>query len=369
MTISLRAFHLLALAMFSFSSVSSAMNLSIFRNLLKYPLKIGIANTDIELGEIPLECGEIAINAVYKLSADQTKKMPNKWALLLNGSPGTQFFTDEGANFKAVADGLREKGYQIIEIAYPHKASKDDESEARGFYSACYRQGLDNVQKHAADLYDAITHKINYDPQNPDHEFVAFGFSLGAIEIQSMAFGYGKKFDRIGLSGVLLGDAVQGCRVGLEYLEKESSLIDDEVDMCSEPRFTAGLGWHSFMDLAQFLTVSGNGCCIEGSSSYGGCREGEKSEFTTKLNFENQPFYTISTVSIFEGTKACSKLSLDEFAGANPAQVKYIVEKRQAAGAPTKAFFYDNCSHSVLECVDNNNSVVKDILDALAPSN
>lgn len=365
MTISFMPSCLLALAILSFSTTSSAMSFSIYENLIELPLKFNMNHVDIEIGEMPLKCGERMVNVVYKISADEVKKIPNKSALLLYGSPGTQFFGDVGGNYKALADALRNYGYQIIEISYPHRGMQSDENLARGFYAACFRQGLDSVQKHSADLYDAIVQKINYEPLNPEHQLIGFGFSLGAIELQSMAFSWGKKFDRIGLTGVMLGNAVQGCRVGLEYLAKEKDFVARDIAMCSEPQFAAGFGWHSFIEYAQYLTTSGNGCCLEGSSLYGGCAKGQKNEYTAKLNFESQPYYTASNLTIFEGTIACNNLPLYSFAGANPAQVKYIAEKRQAAGAPTKTYFYNNCAHDVLGCANNN--IVKDILNALVP--
>jgi len=322
---------------------------------------ISIAEIDIQNGVFLLNCGERLVNIDYRISADTTGLAHNKSALLLNGSPGTEFFGDGGGNYQMLQEALIWSGYKVIEISYALRVEESSEESsdvtAEGFYSACLHQGMDNVNKHSADLYDVVINKLGYDPNNPAHRLVGFGYSLGAVQIQSMAFTHGKKFNDIVLTGVLVGDVVNGCLLGLKYLEY-LEMAHGEDDLCSDPQFSEGLSWASFIDLAQQITVSGNGCCDR-------CSDDTKNEYTEKFNFEKQPFFNASNLFIFEGALACKKGIDDEFLAANPAQAKYITDKREAVGAPTKTYYFDKCSHEIVNCAGNEG--VELMLHALAP--
>ena len=46
-----------------------------------------------------------------------------------------------------------------------------------------------------AALYDAVIEKLGYSPDNAEHRLIGFGVSLGGMQVESMAFITGKKFE------------------------------------------------------------------------------------------------------------------------------------------------------------------------------
>ena len=324
-----------------------------------------IAQINIESGVFTLKCGERFVSVDYRISSNNKQASANKFALLLNGSPGDEFFAEVGDNYELLQETLIWSGYKVIELRYTLTPGQSMYEDAEGFYSACLHQGMNNVTKHSADLYDLVINKLGFDPDNPDHRLVGLGFSLGAVQLQSMAFTHGRKFNDIVLTGVLVGDVVKGCLMGLKYLERMAFWAHSEEDICSEAIFSEGYSWASFIDLAQQLTTTGQGCCSEEDSYFFTCPDGAKSEYTDDLNFENQPFFNTSNLTIFEGNIACRTELPNEFIAANPAQAKHIAEKRLAVGAPTKTYFFEKCSHEIVNC--GGNEVLEMMLKALAP--
>lgn len=310
-------------------------------------------------GTIPLSCGTNSFIVEYRVSFEESKKDLTKSAMLLAGSPAYKFFSEESEDHELLAGILHWSGYKVIEVKYPTRfVGVSSRIVAQGFYDACYHQGFDNVGKHAAELYDALTKRVGYEPTNPTHRMVAAGYSLGALQLQLM-LSFNKKFDHIALTGVLLGDAVQGCLVGIEH---ERRLYNNE-EICLEPTLTLGLGWGSFMPYVQQITLSGKGCCIEDENSFGNC-QGEKNEYTKALNIENHPNFTASNITIFEGKIACDPRDIN-FSGANPAQAQYIADKRTKAGKKTEVIYYAQCGHDVIGCAKAQ--AREDMMRVLAP--
>lgn len=325
------------------------------------------ALTQFEHGVLPIQCGNKSVNVEYRISFDAIKPVSNKFAILIDGSPTTKFFSDNGNDYYRITSKLRAAGYKIFELRYP-KTSGEPWLGAQGFYSACYHQGLDNIYKHSADLYDGAIQKLGYQPHNPSHEMVALGYSIGAVLVQAMAFTNNKKFDRIALTGVMVGDAVRGCQDGLKQLARlrEVPMSIEPNDFCKDEAISGGTSWAAFMELAQLITKSGNGCCIEKPNEFGSCSAGTKNEYTNNYNFEEQPYFANSNLAMFEGDMNCLHPDLfNNIPASNMAQVNYIAAVRAKKNAKTKIFSYPGVGHTIINLAGER--AVKDIIDFLAP--
>jgi hypothetical protein len=291
-------------------------------------------------GIIQVPCGNNNIKLNYKISANYSHT--NKFVILIDGSPLKKFFSENTNNYLYIYNELLKSGYKIFEIKY---------SYTNGFYDACLNQGINNINTHAATIYDHALALMNYDLDNKNNHISALGFSIGAVLIQGMAFSAGKEFHRVALTGVLLGDAQRGCEEGLNLLQQLSFVEENRENNFNDPAFHQGFSWASFMNLVQKVSISGQGCCIENSLSPFGCKEGSHNEYSAALNFEKQPFYHTSNIGLFEGAITYRPPSLFRtFSVANPGQAKYIVEQREEAGAPTQLFLYPECGHSIINC-------------------
>jgi hypothetical protein len=301
------------------------------------------AEINYQNGILLLNCGSNKIKLDYQVSFDN-QKFDNNFALLIDGSPVRLYFSDNPRNYEKISQELWDLGYKLFEIKYNYN---------NGFYDACLNQGIDNITRHAADIYDHALRLTNYQPENSSHRMVGFGFSIGAVLLQRMAFTMGKKFDAVGLTGVLLGDAERGCKEGLRvqsYLA-QSGMSYETREFCGEPELEEGMSWASFMDLAQIITQSGQGCCIPNTQGFGACAPGVTSEYTKELNFERQPYFAASKLAIFEGSQTCvAPAFFEKFSAANPGQVNYIAQQRKLVNAPIETYFYPACAHSIINC-------------------
>jgi|GEM_PF-5253719 len=280
-----------------------------------------------EKGFFKLNCGTLSGKVHFRTSVDTRKPFANKFAILIEGSPLSEYFSNNFGNFEVIFWSLIANGYKVLELKYPQGNIKSPNSGyAYGFYAACLHQGMEAVIQHEGHLYDAMVKRLKYDPRNSQHELVAFGFSIGASKLQSMAFTLGKPFDRIGIAGVLLGDVENGSKTDLTNLD--------------------GISWASFLQYARQISSDGLGCA--------------GSEFTAKYNFEKQKYFTTSSLAMFEGTK--TRIASFE-STANPGQVRYIAQKRLEYGAPTETFFYENCDHDVIKCAGKK--IAQDIVHFL----
>lgn len=307
-----------------------------------------IAFIYFETGEFSLNCGYRQVNVEYRTSVDKRSLFTTNFAMLIDGSPLIKYFTDNTGNYQNIGKLLLKKGYKLLEIKYPDQTLPlEDFGEARGFYVACLNQGMDAISKHSADLYEAIIKVLNYDQKN--HRLVGLGFSIGAVILQSMAFTQGKKFDNLALTGILLGDVANGYILGHKQ-RKQISLVGKTLSLeeyYSQKELFDGTSWASFIHLADQVRK----------------KDSVDIEFNTDLNFENQRFYTASNLAMFEGNKTkINPYSFGQKEAANPAQVRYIADKRSIQRAPTQTFFYDNCYHSVINCGKN---IVNDIVSFL----
>lgn len=278
-----------------------------------------------EKGSFKLHCGSLHGKVEYRTVIDTRILFENKFAILIDGSPLSEYFSHKSGNYEVIFWSLLANGYKVLEFKYPHSLSAT--SDARGFYAACLHQGLEAVIRHDGELYEALVEQLGFDFQNGQHQLVAFGFSIGAMKLQSMAFTLGKSFDKVGLAGVLLGDVETG--------SKADSANSD------------GMSWTYFLQLAEHISADGLGC--------------RGIEFSSKYNFENQPHFANSNLAMFEGTKICATEPFE--AAANPGQVKYIARKRLEQKAPTQVFEYENCGHDVIKC--GGEQVVHDVVDFL----
>lgn len=306
------------------------------------------AVVNIMQGTMSVPCGTNPVSISYQVSVKNGSEHTNKFAILIDGSPLTKFFSDNSNNYVKISQGLWQSGYKIFEFKYVEKGLDVD-----GFYAACFRQGLPNIMNHAAAIYDNAVNILKYDSKNKNHRLVALGNSIGAVLLQNMAFSKNKHFDNIALIGVLLGDAERGCQQGLKYLEtlegaRESGGVEN---VFRDRELLSGMSWASFMSLVQNISTSGEGCCLENSSGFGACKPSVKNEYTSELNFERQPYFAQSNLAMFEGQLTYPRHgTATKFLAANPAQVQYIAEHRLRAGALTQTFFYEHCDHSVINC-------------------
>jgi hypothetical protein len=265
-------------------------------------------------------CGNNSTDLHWQLTSPKEKT--NRFAILLAGSPVMDYFSKQGPQSEKLSQKLVEQGFNVFEVKYPDG----------GFYSVCGRQGLDNISAHCSNLYDVAVKHLNFDSNNPNHQLVGIGWSIGAIQLQAMSFMNNKRIDNIALTGVLLGDVERGCK----------SFIEGNED---------GYSWGPFHPLVSAVTINGNGCFPE-------------SEFTSKFNFENQKFFRNGILGVFEGEAKMSPIFNGVQVPGNIGQAKYIEEQRKKANAPIKLFSYPHCGHELMECTQGK--VVDDILDFVA---
>ena len=314
---------------------------------------------------VSIGCGTQFGQVSFQLSGPENGK---NFALFLSGTPATSYFSEQVHDvmmkylgfslphaidpYRRIVRELGERGYRVLELKYHNQETHcGSAGVVEGLYAACCRQGLPAVEAHNQSLYDQATQALGYDPKNPDHRLVGLGLSLGAIQLQAMAFMSGRKFDRVGLAGVLLGNPEQGCSSGRTH-------ADD------------GMSWRCFMNFADSLTKSTVGC-----TSF----HPEDFEYGSEYRFENLPHAKEFELGLFEGEawKPEMLTSPANFLGApgNPQQVEYIVRARtgnldlsgstelQKVGQTTWKL-YPGCGHEILYC--SQGSAYKDILDFLS---
>lgn len=261
-----------------------------------------------------LTCGSRTANIQYRVQTSHSKT--KRFAILLGGSPATNYFSERGSESKRLLDELLARGFNTIEIKYV---------DEKGFYGHCSRQGINAVTEHCASLYDMAVKQLGFDINDNEQQLVAIGWSIGAVQLQAMAFTKGKRIDNIALLGVLMGDVEKGCK----------SYLDGETD---------GYSWGAFHQLAREVTINGNGCYAP-------------SEYDRSLNFENHPHYSKWKLGLFEGESLRAQYM---YPPGNIDQAKYIKHQRDQANAQTQLFSYPNCGHEILQCTKGK--VVDDIL-------
>lgn len=279
------------------------------------PTKSVPENVEIKEGVEKVFCGKQSAEITWQVRHNKDKHT-NLFAILLNGSPVTQYFSDQGYQSGQLTDKLIERGYKIFEIKYPSSG---------GFYTLCAHQGIEKIAQHCADVYEVAVKHLGFNRNDQNHILASVGWSIGAIQLQAMSFMMGKRIDKIALMGVLMGDVEQGCKSALARKED-------------------GYSWAIFHPLARIVTINGKGCS-------------SPSEFTSSLSFENQRYFDQWSLGLFEGES--KKTTRRQIAG-NIAQVKYIQQKRQEAGAPVELYSYPGCGHEIMECTKGK--VVDDIL-------
>lgn len=247
----------------------------------------------------------------------------DRFALILNGSPATEYFSSTGGLQKNLVDSMVQEGFKVLEIKYPYKAKLcGSAGPVDGFYSLCCQQGVSAAIEHSQNLYDQAISVLGYSPSNPKHILVGLGFSLGAVQLQGMAYFGGRKFDKVALTGVLMGDTETGCRT-VPHLD--------------------GMAWTGFTSLADSITTTGKGCSQ---------KDGAPLEYTEEYNFDRLPYREQGLLGIFEGT---STLLLG-----HPAQADFIADHRN----PSTTFkqTYKGCGHDIWICLKAS-QLNRDILD------
>jgi hypothetical protein len=308
-----------------------------------------------------LKCGSNEAKVSFRVTGPEDAE---QFAILLSGSPATEYFSDLAQAFAKeqgaplppnedpyfqLAEGLRARGFRVLELKYLNEAkSCGSAGTMSGFYSACCAQGLEKIKAHNDDLYDIMVKKVGFDETRPNHRLVGFGFSLGAIQVQTMAFMSGKKFHKVGMTGVLLGSPEQGC----------STPKNDD----------SGMSWEAFVHYADALTPSTEGCSVP-----------SKNEFGKKFDFENFPHAKDGDMGMFEGGAYSTHLfdnARNQIpAPSNPGQVEYIARARSGKKELTATNrlkrvgrttfkLYPGCGHEILFCGKALNAM-EDIVEYL----
>lgn len=331
---------------------------------------------DKTFGKFQLSCG------VNETQLDYRLKTPQGWqgqlfAMILNGSPGTIYFGDTVAfptalhlmpskeetgisdNYAGLIEGLLRQGYRVLEVKYdrnPKTCGRFGSME--GFYSVCCGQGIEAVEKHNADLYEAAIQALNYHPDQTDQKLAGFGFSLGGTQVESMAFVSGKKFDRVGITGVIIGKGSAGC--GNIVANPGKSIFDGET-------------WTAFVDFADAVTQSTRGCSSLAHFEYNALN----SDFSNfKFKFNN------TRLGLFEGARrevdSPQKLyGLDLGSATNKilsipgldlqAQAIQTARNEASPAVETVLKLYPTCGHEVLYCPGAQGNSLKDILSFFDP--
>lgn len=299
--------------------------------------------------QIPITCGAGVWKTVleYHVVYDSRYFNATRFAIVLGGSPQTQFFSeDPAADFKGVVSDLLSKGYRVFEAKFPQS----------GFYGLCMGEGIEGLRSISNELYDIAVKALGYTHQ-PQERLVGLGFSLGAIQLQMMAFTSGKYFDKLALTGVLWGNVQKGCveanktmteydRLMKEISAKHAALQDKEIQYIAKIKklqetfwkradLLNGWSWAPFLHYLTTLVPSP-------SEDYPLC---DTTVFTKKWNFDKQPYYKASDLALFEGNLHNGKDS-----NANEEQAHYITRKRHKAGAKIEERIYEGCGHDVLAC-------------------
>jgi hypothetical protein len=326
-------------------------------------------------GNFQLSCGINQTNLDYQI------KTPEGWngklfAMVLNGSPGTLYFGDNLAfpallqkipspsqlgitdPYAGLINGLLQQGYRVLEAKYARDPKVcGTHGTMEGFYSVCCGQGLDAVEKHNAALYDAAVAALDYHSDKSNQKLSGFGFSLGGTQVESMAFLSGKKFEKVGITGVLIGKGSVGC--GNVASNPGNSVFDGE-------------SWTSFVSFADAVTRSTQGCSSKNHMEYD----------TFNSDFENFQYKYSSKLAIFEGARqqpeSPKTLYGRDFGDLGnqiltipglDLQAKHIQTIRNQSQAPVETVLelYQTCGHEVLFCPGAQGKPLKDILSFFDP--
>lgn len=284
------------------------------------------------LGDTRLTCGENSAQIEWKIQKKPELSDPKKFAITLSGSPSTKFFAEDSS--QELIKDLVQNDFYVLQIRYPRYANNKNgqlEKNAEGFYSLCYRQGVDEVVKHGDALYQAAKKTLGFDPNNQSHKIIGVGFSIGAIQLQTMSFFHDNRVDNIALTGVLLGDPQKGC------------------ESATKKRWD-GYSWRIFLDLADSVTKDRDGCSLG-------------TEFSDpKLRFENTKNPYLGKLGLFEGTVTDLSYGL---APGNIEQARYIHEVRKNHSGSVQLSTYNDCGHELLTNCKHKTRVLEDILKFL----
>jgi len=69
-----------------------------------------VAKIEVETGVVNLTCGSNNIDIEYKISREKNDQANKKSAILLNGSPVTDYFSEEGGFYSEIMTNLRLAG-------------------------------------------------------------------------------------------------------------------------------------------------------------------------------------------------------------------------------------------------------------------
>lgn len=282
-------------------------------------------------GKWNIKCGTQTTNLSYRVTPAHTLSIQKpKFAILLGGSPATTYFSDAKSEMNDLSHSLLELGYSVIEVKYPTSTkSCGSVVSVDGFYSACCGQGIQAVAEHSARIYDFALQALGISQNTESFELVGIGYSLGAVQLEFMAFQQGKYFDKVALTGILAGDSVQGCKTGHNLI----------------PNFD-GMAWTGFMNYFDAITTSTRGC----SQKWGAALE-----YTSDLNFENLPYFQATELGLFEGDLPVL--------GGHPDQAKYISDHRKSA--PTQLSLFSNCGHDPWACENGKKNLNSTLLNWL----
>lgn len=303
-------------------------------------------------------CGSNSAEIRYKITLPADTGNKNLFAIVLNGSPGTIYFSEVAPYAKLfgvvppethdyygeIITKLTQQGYRVLELKYPRNQKNCGHvKDSEGFYSLCCGQGMNAVIQHNAQVYKETTQALGYDPSNPKHRLVGLGWSLGSMQFSTMKYISGLKIDDLALIGNLQGSVFRGC---------------------FDP--TPGIAYpNAFKKYADAISPSTQGCSNRLALQY-----------DQSLDFDKLPYAHTGRLALFEGRLTSSSSRLSIMQGGNPGQVDLILDARKDAQTrvygneipgSTNACIYDQGSHEILFL--SNGKASQDILRFLDPKN
>lgn len=312
----------------------------------------GWALYEIEEEIESLSCGERVGNVKFRTRYSKELVKPDKFAILIDGSPVDGYFSDSGPNFNKITKGLLDRGYKVLEIAYRGFALVPGPSRGiipvEGIYRLCLHQGVNALGVHSAQVYDRAQAILGFDSEKD--EVIGFGFSMGANLLHMMAFSHGRSFKRMGETGVLMGDLRHGCQIGLEHGDWDARLKKGEIteaQYLENDRIFSGWSWGPFMKWVGLINRD----------------EGSKCGEVGSWNFESLPYRDKGKLGLFEGARVKPVLGT-KFTPGTPGQARYIKDIRDALGAHTVLKLYDSGGHDLSG--EKDPTFVQDVLEFLA---
>ncbi len=280
--------------------------------------------SNIETAEFTLDdldCGGNPVKVDVKVYRPKNGEDDDRYVLLVGDHTGRTFFEGIDRNANELVNVLSNKN-RVIQIGYPNRQKCGDEIE-NGLVTACCKKGMHAVIKHNENLINRILEISGYNHStNSKKKLSAIGFGLGTLQLSTMAFYSGVKFDHLALISPVLGDVEDGCKDMTWITEKkvEYDLVPNQILNFSKLYQLVNLG-----AVLDSLSANGRGCTKD---------HGHHSEYNSSLNIDQFPHFRhfSGEMAVFEGKSNYDISELERFPGSIGSYATNMVLAAGAAG-------------------------------------